>query len=180
MSADSRNRPPETIVRAVVEWVKAGSSVATALVAIAGAAWVLYNFGLERISKAKVLLDAEALATDRYPLHSVVQIRVRAENVGRTGMKKVRAFVQVAEINDPGQTDRLRRLNNPSSRPHVVYSLFSSHTFLEPGEKFIEDLLIQTSTSTRYLELRILLYGPKPIYTWSTHRIVRLDDVPDA
>ena len=58
-------------------------------------------------------------------------------------------------------------------RPTRV-TIFENHTYLEPGEDFVESLLLHAPERCQHLEIHTFFSGQKFGQTWHTPTVVRL------
>jgi len=52
------------------------------------------------------------------------------------------------------------------------FIVFEQHAYLEPGEEFLETLMLQIPTSTPYVLARAIFSGTKPGQTWHTQNVM--------
>jgi hypothetical protein len=156
-----------------VDWVQGISSLITACGVLAAGSWALYNFGLRRISRPQVQIDARLISVRPSDSGYVVGLAVRATNGGHVGIRKKSAFVELNSSSRGDVASGIRRLNFPTLKAEKVYSIFERHTYLEPGEVFMEDLALLVPKGD-ILQIRVLLIGTNPRDSWTALRLVDL------
>jgi hypothetical protein len=139
---------------------------------VLGGAWTLYKFGLQRTLESYIRLDLDVTDKRIANLHSNIILMIRASNIGNTGVGQQLAWLEVSPL--PCQVterDVIRAswpLLYPSTRRIIV---FGKHAYLEPGEEFVETLLLQVPDTSPYILVRAIFSGMKPGQTWHTQTV---------
>lgn len=68
--------------------------------------------------------------------------------------------------------DPIQRLNVPASLKGEPLEIFQQHTYLEPGESYIEDLALKVSDEIPFMQARLELLGDRPDRTWLVIRVI--------
>lgn len=159
------------------ELLTAASGLITSIGIVAGAGWTLYNFGLQRIAKPRVQLSASLVGNRRLSSHRrLAHIRIEAVNEGRTGVKKLHGNLSLSQLAVPsGQNLDYHRLTPALQNDRAEYQIFEAHSFLEPGERYSEDVIVEYATTAEHLQISVTLYGPDPSATWTFQRVFRVD-----
>lgn len=161
-----------------VEQIKAVGEAFTPLVVLIGAAWTLYLFYLQRAREAFVRLDIEMVACERNdgaPTSTI--IKVRATNVGKAGLGQRLSWMELRPVKEASiPIGRVQLYDTLRTERPIRVTIFENHTYLEPGEDFVESLLLHAPESYQYLEIHTFFSGQKYGQTWHTPTVVRLKD----
>jgi len=149
------------------------SAALVSLAVIIGGGWTLYTFGLQRARQSYIRLDLELMETRVSDQHADVIIKIRAVNIGRTGVGQKLAWIEIFPLAyQTKNVDAIRSsppLRDARARRFVV---FEKHSYLEPGEEFLETLMLQIPSSTPYVLARAIFSGTKPGQTWHTKNVM--------
>jgi hypothetical protein len=149
------------------------SNVLVSLAVIIGGGWTIYTFWLQRARESYIRLDLELVESRARDQHADIIIKVRAVNVGKTGVGQQLAWIETFPVAYRTENiDAIRSsqpLRDPRARRFIV---FEQHAYLEPGEEFLETLMLQIPTSTPYVLARAIFSGTKPGQTWHTQNVM--------
>lgn len=139
---------------------------------VLGGAWTLYKFGLQRGLESYIRLELDVTDRRIAGQHSDLILKVRAHNIGSTGVGQQLAWLEVSNLLCSfTESDNIRTAwlpLNPNPRRIII---FGKHAYLEPGEDFIETLLLQVPSSSPYILVRAIFSGMKPGQTWHTQTV---------
>lgn len=147
--------------------------VLVSLAIIIGGGWTLYTFGLQRARESYISLDLELMDSRPGSQHGSIIIKTKAVNVGKTGVGKKLAWIEVFPLICPTanvdaiQSPQLQR--DARSRRFVI---FGKSSYLEPGETFLDMLLLQIPGDITYIFVRVFFSGPKQGQTWHTQHVI--------
>jgi hypothetical protein len=105
--------------------------------------------------------------------HGNIIIRTKAANVGRTGVGKRLAWIEVFPLVCP-MTD-VDAIQSPQPQRDARgrrFVIFGKSSYLEPGEEFLDTLLLQTPGDVPYICIRIFFSGAKQGQTWHTQHVM--------
>jgi hypothetical protein len=143
------------------------------LAVVIGGGWTLYTFGIQRARESYIRLDLELMDSRSNGQHGNIIIRTKAVNVGRTGIGKKLAWMEVFPLACPAadvdaiQSPQLQR--DAHGRRFVI---FGRSSYLEPGEEFLDMLLLQIPSDISYIFVRLFFSGTKQGQTWHTQHVL--------
>jgi hypothetical protein len=147
--------------------------VLVSLAVVIGGGWTLYTFGLQRARESYISLDLELTDSRTNGQHSNIILKTKAVNVGRTGIGKKLAWIEVFPLVcsttdvDSIQSPQLHR--DDHGRRFVI---FGRSSYLEPGEEFLDMLLLQIPGDVSYIFVRLVFSGTKQGKTWHTQHVM--------
>jgi hypothetical protein len=141
-----------------------------------GGLWVVYRFVLHRTSKPRLLLGLDVRSIEPAEEASLVLLHLTALNESAIGIRRKAAFLNVSTLPMAGSRAEIARIHHFQLKPDRVFLAFEHHNYLEPGERFDEDVLLRVPKAD-HIECRVVFLGMRPDFTWTTQRIIRV--VPD-
>lgn len=151
--------------------LQAIGSLTTATAVCAAGGWTLYNFGLRRIGKARVQLQILPSGIEATDHGYCVYISLEATNNGNTKVKLDRAYVRITPLATANSGSILLQRLTPAEPPKA-YEVFDRHTFLEPNERFKEDIAFQCRT-LQPLQFDLEFWGSNnEDHSWMASRIM--------
>jgi hypothetical protein len=151
--------------------------VLLSLAVLIGGGWTLYTFGIQRARESYISLDLELTDSRLNGQHGNIILKTKAVNIGRTGIGKKLAWMEVfplacatADV-DVIQSAQLQR--DASGRRFVI---FGRSSYLEPGEEFLDMLLLQIPRDIPYIFVRLFFSGTKQGQTWHTQHVLYVGD----
>lgn len=148
-------------------WIEISQDLVTiAGITLAGV-WSVYLFALGRSFAPNVKLEVELKQVLKLTTGYGVVISVKAQNIGRTRVKKESCQITLApvlQIEVEGQP--LTRLDPPL--PELMkqfprqYEVFHEHASLEPDETATEDILVACADPVP-VKVNVMFFGIRPI-----------------
>ena len=149
------------------------SNVLISLAVIIGGGWTIFTFGLQRMSHSHIRLDLELVESRISDKYANVIIEVRVVNTGKTGIGQELAWIELFPLACQAKNvDTIRSsqaLDGMGARRFVV---FEKHAYLEPGEEFLDGLMLQVPVSIPYLLVRAIFSGRRSGQTWHTQNVM--------
>jgi hypothetical protein len=143
--------------------VAAAAAVVQCLAFCIGGAWVLYNFGLQRIRKPVVQLSMEVAEQHRRTKGVDLHLRIEATNTGRTGVAQEFCWLEVWPLSPPKDGSDAITVVQPSTKESPRrYGIFQFHSFLEPSETFTDVVLVQVPCIHEFVVLRAVFSAARP------------------
>lgn len=153
------------------------SDVLVSLAVIIGGGWTLYTFGLQRLRESYIRLDLELVESRVRAQHTDIIIKVRAVNVGRTGVGQRLAWIEMFPVAYQAKNIDAIRSSPPLRDAHARrFIVFEKHAYLEPGEEFLETLMLQIPSGIPYVLVRAIFSGRKSGRTWHTQNVMYVDN----
>ena len=147
--------------------------VLVSLTVVIGGGWTLYTFGIQRARERYISLDLELVDSRPNGQHGNIIIKAKAVNVSRTGVGKKLVWIEVfplvcstADV-DVIQSPQLQR--DAHGRRFIV---FGKSSYLEPGEEFLDMLLLQIPGDIPYISVHFFFSGTKQGQTWHTQHVM--------
>jgi hypothetical protein len=147
--------------------------ILVSLAVLIGGGWTLYTFGIQRARESYISLDLELTDSRPNSPHGNIIIKIKAVNVGRTGVGKKLAWMEVFPLVcatagvDVIQSPQLQR--DARGRRFI---LFGRSSYLEPGEEFLDTLLLQIPRGIPYISVRLFFSGTRQGQTWHTQHVM--------
>lgn len=159
----------------MLESLQAVGSVATAIAVWAAGIWAFYNFGLRRIREALISLEIIPHSMAKVEQDYRAHVSLKALNRGSTKVKMERAFISFGYLSSEIQVDlggivRLLPREDPE-----IFEVFQGHTYLEPGEMYLEDCAFLCNTHS-LLQVDLRFYGDRGDQVWKASCIIYPDE----
>jgi len=153
--------------------LSAVSSVLIALAVIIGGGWTLYKFGIQRARESFISLELDATDSRLHGQHRNLILKLKAVNIGKTGIGKKLAWIEVFPL--PCPTTDVEAIQSPQLPKDALgrrFVIFDRNSYLEPGEEFADMLLLEIPADISYLLIRIIFSGRKRGQTWHARHVV--------
>lgn len=149
------------------------SIIVGVLATVVGGSWALYQFILHRTGKPRVALAIDVQSVESRNNHLLALLHLTIANELNVGIKRTRAFLHVNRLRAAESVPGVTTIRHFGDQPERTYEVFTQHTYLEPGERYEEDVLLQMP-ACEYVECTMEFLGIRPDYTWRTQRIFSL------
>jgi hypothetical protein len=142
-----------------------------------GGTWALYTFGIQQARESYISLDLELKDSRPNDQHANIIIKTKAINVGRTGVGKKLAWMEVFPLVCP--TTDVDAIQSPQLQRDARgrrFVIFGRSSYLEPGEEFLDMLLLQIPGDIPYIFVRLFFSGTRQGQTWHTQHVMYVGD----
>ena len=143
------------------------------LAVVIGGGWTLYTFGIHRTRESYVKLDLQSM--DRRPEdeHTNLIIQMKVINIGKTGIGKKLAWIEVFPLVRPkAKIDSIRSPELHRDARGRRFLIFDKTSYLEPGEEFQDMLLLQIPRDISYILIRFFFSGMRQGQTWHAQHFI--------
>jgi hypothetical protein len=153
--------------------LSATRDILLSLAVVIGGGWTLYTFGIQRARESYISLDLELLENRPNGQHGNIIIKTKAVNAGRTGIGKKLAWIEVFPlVCSTANVDAIRSPQLQRDAHGRRFVIFGRSSYLEPGEEFLDMLLLQIPGDISYLFVRLFYSGTKQGQTWYTQHVM--------
>jgi hypothetical protein len=147
--------------------------VLLSLAVVIGGGWTLYTFGIQRARESYVRLDLKLVDSRPQGQHSNLIIQMKVINIGKTGVGKKLAWMEVFPLACP--TPELDSIQSPQLQRDGHgrrFVIFDRSSYLEPGEEFQDMLLLQIPHNMPYILIRLFFSGARQGQTWHIQHVI--------
>jgi hypothetical protein len=153
--------------------LSATRDILLSLAVVIGGGWTLYTFGIQRARESYISLDLELLENRPNGQHGNIIIKTKAVNAGRTGIGKKLAWIEVFPlVCSTANVDAIRSPQLQRDAHGRRFVIFGRSSYLEPGEEFLDMLLLQIPGDISYLFVRLFYSGTEQGQTWYTQHVM--------
>ena len=132
--------------------------------------WTLYNFGITRFSAPQIEITVKLKSLTTAKGKNVAIFSIDIMNSGRTKVIKKNAFLEIRPLSIRANIPTLARINTPLKYHGEVHEVFTAHDFIEPGEKYHEEIGFIVSEYD-YFQIGLLFIGTKRFQIWESNYV---------
>lgn len=147
-------------------------AIVASLGILAAGIWTLYNFGLTRISAAKIDIAVELKTIFQTEDNQRIAIfAVNIKNSGKTKVAKKRIVLALRPFSITNEMPSLLKIDKPINYYEGdIYEILKYHTFVDPDERYHEEIGFVV-TNINLIQVGLLFEGTRRSEKWEVNYI---------
>jgi hypothetical protein len=153
-------------------------AVVTSLGILSAGIWTLYNFGLTRISAARIDIAIGVKTISQTENQRIAIFAVDIKNTGKTKVAKKRIVLVLRPLSVASEVPPLLKINKPINYYEGdIHEILKYHTFADPNEGYHEEVgFIVTNISL--VQVGVLFEGAKQSEKWEANYLFDVSPKP--
>lgn len=144
-------------------------AVITSIGIISAGIWTLYNFGLTRISAARIDIALSVKTIFHTKNQHIAIFAIDIKNTGKTKVAKQRIVLAIKPLSIESNMPSLLKINKPINYYEGdIHEILKYHTFADPNEEYHEEVAFVV-TGINLVQVGVLFEGTKRWNKWEAN-----------
>jgi len=144
-------------------------AVITSVGILSAGIWTLYNFGLTRISAARISITVNIKTTFEIENQRIAIFAIDVKNTGKTKVAKQRIVLAIRPLSIENKLPALLKIDKPMNYYEGdIHEILKYHTFVDPEEDYHEEVGF-VITDINLVQVGVLFEGTKRLNKWEAN-----------